>query len=111
MRRTKHEHQFIKCAVNPRALGAVLIAGAAAAVMQALATLLVLAVMIFLVWAVCFRTREVLVTIASLVVAYLLATYPGWCAATVGLAVLGRWLKGGDPPTPKPKLLPPPTGD
>lgn len=108
---TYHEQNITCTAVNSRALGFVVVAGAAIAVVQALATLLVLAVVIFLVWAVCFRTREVLVTMASLVVAYLLAAYPVWCAATLGLAALGRWLKGREPPTPKPKLLPPPTGD
>lgn len=108
---TYHDLIITCTAVTPRAFGFVVAAGAAVAVVQALATLLVLALVIILVWAACFRTREVLVTIASLVVAYLLATYPGWCAVTVGVVALGRWLKSGEPPTPKPKLLPPPSGD
>jgi hypothetical protein len=78
---------------------------------QAAATLLTLALGLLCMWAVCFHTKEVLTVLACMLLAYLLAAYPGWCAATVGLVALGRWLKGGEPPTPKSKLLPPPTGD
>lgn len=81
------------------------------AIGQLAATLLTLVVALLCVWAVCFHTKKVLAVLAFMLLAYLLATYPGWCAATVGLVALGRWLKGGEPPTPKLKLLPPPTGD
>lgn len=96
--------------MNPRALGVVLIAGAAVAVMQALLTVLVVVMAILFLWAVCFRTRKVLVTIASLAVAYLLATYPGWFVALAAFLACSRWIERTDQASPN-RMLPPPTGD
>jgi len=90
---------------------ALTIAALVFAIGQLAATILTVALGLFCVWAVCFHTKEVLTVLAVMLLAYLLATYPGWSAATIGLVALGRWLKSGEPPTPKPKLLPPPTGD
>lgn len=110
VRRTNHEQITACAAVNLRTLLFVVVAGAAIAVVQALTTLLVLVVAILLLWAVCFRTREVLVTIGSLVGAYLLATYPGWFVALAAFLACSRWIERSNQASPT-NMLPPPNGD
>lgn len=86
-----------------------LIAGAALAVVQALAAVLVLGLAILLVWAVCFRTREIIAAAVTLTGAYLLAAHPGWFVAISASIVVARIFARSKPSSPPPRLLPPPS--
>lgn len=78
---------------------------------QLAATLLTLVLAVLCVWTVCFHTKQVLVVVAALLLAYLLATYPGWSVALLAVVGFGRWLGRTEPRPPDQRLLPSPSQD
>jgi hypothetical protein len=65
----------------------------ALAVLQGLSRFLALLTLALLLWAVCFRPREVAATLVGLVVSSLVVLHPGWFAVLVGLALVARWVQ------------------
>jgi hypothetical protein len=76
-----------------RALGVLLSVLLALAVLQGLSRFLALLTLALLLWAVCFKPREVAATLVGLVVSSLIILNPGWFALLLGLALVAHWLQ------------------
>lgn len=62
------------------------------AVLQGLARFLALLTLALLLWAVCFRPREVATTLVVLTVGSLIVAHPGWFAVLLALALWAKRL-------------------
>jgi hypothetical protein len=78
-----------------RLLGPIVLALFWLAVLQGLARFLALLTLALLLWAVCFRPREVATTLVVLTVGSLIVTHPGWFAVLLALAL---WAKVQEQP-------------
>jgi hypothetical protein len=76
-----------------RLLGPLLLALFWLAVLQGLARFLALLTLALLLWAVCFRPREVATTLVVLTVGSLIVAHPGWFAVLLALALWARLLE------------------
>ncbi len=76
-----------------RLLGPIVFALFWLAVLQGLARFLALLTLALLVWAVCFRPREVMTTLVALFIGSLILVHPGWFAVLLALALWAQRLE------------------
>ncbi len=76
-----------------RVVGFVLFALFGLTVLQGLARFLALLILFLLVWAVCFRPREVASTLVGLVASALIILHPGWFALLLVMVLVAYWLQ------------------
>jgi hypothetical protein len=76
-----------------KALGLIVLALFWLAVLQGLARFLALLTLAMLLWAVCFRPREVATTLVVLTVCSLILVHPGWFAVLLALALCAKRLE------------------